>query len=122
MKLTIEKTAKLTIDTAAERERIRKAFRNDKETRDHLNAFMDLVEACKWESALAELNTKWWQGRDKEQGCPRLEFIGFVRSRKLSPSAFFDPWMTYMDLVVNMYEYPKNYKMIVKEMIVKEKK
>ena len=114
MKMTIEKTAQLTIDTQAERERIKKCFRNDKETRDHLNAFMDLVEACKWEEALKELDGDWWQGRDGRQECPRLEFIGMVCKRDKSPSAFFDPWMTYIDLVVNMYEYPKNYK-ITKE-------
>lgn len=108
MKITIEKTAQLTIDTALERKRINKAFKDDKETRQHLHELMDLVENYEWEKACKQLEGKWWQGRDEKQECPRLEFVGMI----VTDSPFFSSWMTYIDLIANFQHYPKNYKVI----------
>lgn len=108
MNITIEKTAQLVIDTSIERKRITKAFRNDPVTQKNLNKFMDLVEACEWEKAGKELESKWWNGYDDKAGCPRFEFIGLIENR----SRFFSNNASYIDLVYEMNMYPKNYRVV----------
>lgn len=110
MKITIEKTAQATIDTSQERKRINKCFKKDEITRQKLHQLIDLVENEEWEKAVTELEGEWWQGRDEEYECPRLEFIGMLEVR----SPFFSPCITYVDLIANFYRYPKNYKIISK--------
>ena len=112
MKITIEKTAQITIDTSVERKRINKAFKDDKITRQKLHELMDLIENEQWEKAGQELEGSWWQGRDEKLECPRLEFVGMIHS----DSPFFSSWITYEDLIANFYNYPKNYKVILKEL------
>lgn len=110
MKITIEKTAQLVIDTSKERKRIDQAWRGHKDgtIRKKLHKLMDLIEAGKWEAAVEELDSKWWCGYDNEAECPRHEFIGKVQANSL----FFDNYMNYMDLVFYFINYPKNYKVI----------
>jgi len=112
MKITIEKTARLTFDTALERKRIDKAFKKhkDKMVKQKLHELMDLIEMSKWEEALKELQSKWWQGYDEEDECPRFEYIGLIKH----DSPFFNNWFSYMDLVIAMYQYPNVYKVISK--------
>lgn len=93
--MTFEKREVFTVDTGKERNRISKAFKEDKETRDKLNEFMNLVEAQEWKKAYDELEGEWWQGDDKEDECPRLEFIGFLHVDG-------KPWVSYIDLVYAM--------------------
>jgi len=114
MKLTIRKTAEVIIDTSIERRRIKKAFRDDPETKDKLNHLMDLVEACDWKGANNELKSKWWKGRDKRQECPRLEFVGLIAHN----SPFFDPMASYADLVWAMCHRYNNYEVIATEQTV----
>ena len=111
MKLVIEKTASLIIDTSLERIRINKAFcrKRNKKNRQMLNKLMDLIEQCKWKEAKKELKSKWWNGYDKYLECSRGEFIGMVQGYK-SSSPFFDRWMSYADLVFAFINYPENYK------------
>lgn len=111
MKITIEKTATMTIDTNSERKRISNAFRRDKITREKLYKLMDLIEACKWGKAAKELESKWWKGRDQKLECPRLEFVGLVEDIN-GTSPFFSTWSTYADLVYSFINYPNNYKIL----------
>ena len=108
MKFKFEKHAELIIDTSIERRRIDKAFskKKDQEIKIKLHELMDLVENCKWAEALKTIESEWWQGRDKEMECPRLEFIGLIKHT----SWFFDNHMDYIDLILNMNDYPDVYK------------
>jgi len=108
MKITIQKSSTFTIDTAKERKRINKYFKDKKMMQKKLLKLMDLVEAEKWVEAGKELDGKYWSGIDKEQECPRLEFIGI-----LDASGDIDPWATYINVIFNMVNYPKTYKVII---------
>ena len=110
MKMIIQKTACLEIDTDIEKARINKAFKSkkDEENREHLLKLMDLIEEQKWEEAVKELKEEWWDGRDEKRECPRLEFIGCVHH----DSPFFDRWISYTDLVLTMVNFPNNYKVV----------
>ena len=110
MKLTIEKRFEFAVDTDKERKRIEKAFKKDLETKQKLNELMDLIEAEKWKEAWKELTGKWWQGRDKEQECPRLEFAGLL----IPSSNNIDHWMSYIDLVMMFVDYPESYRVVGK--------
>ena len=107
MKMTIQKTYKFTIDTAAERKRINKCFEDRKEIRDKLLQLMDLVEAEKWEEAERTLNDEWWNGRDEDLECPRVEFIGLLNAE--------GSWDTYANLIWRMVRCPERYKVIKKK-------
>jgi len=114
MKITIEKRAQEVIDTARERARINKAFRNDPETKEKLNLLMDAVEAGKWKEAMAMLESKWWQGDDKKQECPRLEFVGMLFSSDNVPR-HFSFHSSYIDLITWFAECPENYTVVKAE-------
>jgi len=105
MKMIIQKSFDFTIDTGPERERIHNAFSDRPEIRGKLIHLMDLVEAEKWKEARKELESDWWQGRDEDQECPRLEFVGLLHSEDLD-----DAWASYTDLIWRMTEYSDIYK------------
>lgn len=110
MKITLRKTVECTFDTTVERKRIANAFKDQKDVQDKLYKLMDLVEREKWEEAYEELHGEWWDGRDTRQECPRLEFVGMLKH----DSHFFDIWATYLDLILNMRDYPDVYKIVSK--------
>ena len=110
MKMTIEKAFTFTVDTAKERKRIKGGFTHNKAAQKKLLKLMDLVEAEKWEAAYEFLESKWWQGRDKEYECPRLEFLGMLDSAGLD-----DAWATYGDLIWRMSHHPDTYKVVRKK-------
>lgn len=113
MKMTIQKTFELTIDTSKERERIEECFncKGNKTTYKKLLKLMDLIEAEKWKEAEAELDGKWWNGRDNAHGCSRAEFIGMLNAE----GNHGDAWDTYIDLVWRMNQYPSVYKVTATE-------
>jgi hypothetical protein len=94
------------MDTESERQRIKKAFRNDPETRRRLTLLMDAIEAMDWEKANRMLSDKWWQGRDEKCECSRLEFVGMAdfRNPKMAGHSAdgFDRWAEYGQLVYMM--------------------
>ena len=106
MKMLITKVCQGIIDTDQERRRISKAFRNDPETRQHLTLLMDAIEAGDWKKAQKTLDSKWWEGRDKKQECPRQEFIGLLNvanpKKPGHPASGFDHWSNYAHLVYVM--------------------
>ena len=108
MKMIIQKTSEFTIDTAKERRRINEAFKDRKEIRDKLLQLMDLVEAEKWEEAERTLNDEWWDGRDEDQECPRLEFVGLLDAKGFG----VNNWDSYANLIWRMQKYPEVYKVI----------
>jgi len=108
MKMTIQKTSEFTIDTAKERKRINNAFVDRPLTQKKLLKLMDLVEQEKWKHALKELESKWWLGRDKDQECPRLEFVGLLKSEGTNH------WDSYIDLILRMNACPDVYKVMKK--------
>ena len=110
MKITLQKTGTMTFDTAIERKRISKAFKDRKDIKEKLNKLMDLIEQEKWTEALKELKSKWWQEHDDKDECPRLEYIGMIHHN----SPFFNNRFTYIELVINMCDHPENYKIISK--------
>lgn len=105
MKMVIQKTELFEIDTSGERKRIDEAFNDRPATQKKLHKLMDLVEQQEWAAAEAELESKWWCGRDAKCECPRLEFVGMLNSR-------LDSWDTYADLVWKMTRYPDVYKVM----------
>ena len=111
MKLTIQKSFEFVVDTSLERKRIEKAFKTDKDTRDHLILLMDLIEGGCWKEAKAELEGKWWDGYDKELECPRVEFIGMLRCT----SEHVNTMASYVDLIYAMVDCPHIYKLIRKD-------
>jgi len=111
MKLTIEKRFEFVVDTSTERERIKKAFKNKKETQAKLNMLMDYVEAGDWQKAKAELNSEWWDGYDSKDECPRLEYIGIIKT----DCPFIDRWTSWGTLILSMAELPQYYKLIKKD-------
>lgn len=106
MRLVITKTCRGVIDTQYERERIKKAFRRDPETRKRLTALMDAIEALDWPKAMKLLKDKWWRGRDERMECPRVEFVGLLHVQNPvkhgHPAFGFDQWASYLDLVCIM--------------------
>jgi len=108
MKMVIQKSFAYEVDTGKERQRINRSFKRNKTIQKKLLKLMDLVEQQKWAEAEAELDSKWWCGRDKELECPRLEFIGMLHSE--SPEA--DSWDTYIQLICRMNRHPEIYKVI----------
>ena len=74
-----------------------------KTTQKKLLKLMDLVEKQKWDEAEAELNSKWWRGRDKNLECPRLEFVGLLNSEGA------DNWDSYINLIWKMNNNPDVY-------------
>jgi hypothetical protein len=106
MKLMVTKVCRGVLDTDAERQRIKKAFRDDPVTRDRLNQIMDAVEALDWDKAYKLLSDKWWRGRDKKQECSRLEFIGTLDMKNPesleSPASGFDYHASYIDFILSM--------------------
>jgi len=108
MQLVIQKSFEFVVNTASERARIKKAFKNDKVTRSKLTLLMVLIETGCWQSAKEELEGKWWNGRDKRLECPRLEFIGLVNCNH----PHIDPWISYRELVYAMADSPDIYKLI----------
>jgi len=106
MKIQIQKTVQTIIDTGFERKRIKKAFAKDKVTQKKLNKLMDLVEAQDWNKALKELQSKWWQGRDKECECPRYEFLGMLDPDR--NGGVFNSWASYGDLILAFADNPSN--------------
>ncbi len=106
MKLLVTKTCQGVVDTDKERKRIKKAFRNDPETRQQLTLLMDAIEAGEWEKADKMLEGQWWNGRDKRQECPRLEFVGMLDMANPEqpghPAHGWDHWAGYIDLVYVM--------------------
>ena len=112
MKMTIEKSFEFTIDTGKERQRIEECFnvKGKKTTYKKLLKLMDLVEAEKWEEAEAELDGEWWNGRDRDQECPRAEFIGMLDTDGLDGS-----WDTYANLIWRMVRHPDVYKVVKKK-------
>ena len=103
MRLTIQKSYVFVVDTAKERKRINEAFAGT--TKKKLLKLMDLVEAQKWKEAEAELDSKWWHGRDEELECSRLEFIGLLNAKGACS------WDSYINLIwtMNNYNYPDVY-------------
>ena len=59
MRMMVTKVCQGVLDTAHERQRIRKAFRDDPGTRRHLDLLMDAVEAGDWGKANRMLEGKW---------------------------------------------------------------
>jgi len=110
MKITIQKTSIFTFNTQEERKRINECFKDKPLMHKKLLKLMDLIEAEKWVEASNELESKWWMGRDKEQECPRLEFIGMLEA-----DGDIDTWTTYDNLIWNMVNYPETYKLIEKK-------
>ena len=111
MRLLITKTFAGVVDTAKERARIREAFRGDPVTRKKLTELMDAVEALDWKRAERLLLSKWWQGRDRRQGCPRVEFIGLLDAQATEngprvPAWGFDVMSSYINLVAWMNSGP----------------
>ena len=111
MRLLITKTFQGVLDTERERQRIKKAFRRDPETRRHLTLFMDAIEDGDWKKANRMLSSKWWQGRNKKMECPRLEFVGMLdlQNPKMPghPADGFDHWSGYQDLAYVMTHQKK---------------
>jgi hypothetical protein len=110
MKITIQKSITFTVDTGKERKRIKLCFKNRPQTMKKLLKLMDLVEAEKWEAAEAELEGKWWSGRDAKLECPRLEFVGMLESGIDSFG-----WDTYANLVWRMVRHPDEYTVLEKK-------
>ena len=106
MILKVTKICQGVFSTDHERQRIRKAFRRDPETRRHLMALMDAIEAGQWKKAQRMLDGKWWSGRDKKSECPRAEFIGMLNLQNPEnlghPASGFDAWSDYATLVYTM--------------------
>ena len=105
MKFLLSKSCQGVFDTATERQRIKEAFKNDKETRKRLLALIDAVEAGQWGKAAKMLAGKWWQGRDKKEECHRLEFCGMLNLMVPGQSKLangFDHWADYADLIYVM--------------------
>ena len=118
MKLHITKKCEGIIDTNRERKRIEAAFKDDPATRKQLTKVMDAIEALDWNLAAKLLSSKWWQGRDKRQECPRLEFVGMVHIKKMDgsePAEGFDIWSTYDSLVLSMINSETSIKYEVKK-------
>lgn len=109
MKLVIEKTATLLVDTSIERKRINKAFKQDPTIQKKLNKLLDMVENQQWKLAAKEVDSKWWRSYDNKHGCHRLEFIGLINTRS---NVFFANGLNYMDLIYSFTNYPKNYKVL----------
>lgn len=112
MKMILQKTVELEIDTDIERKRIDVAFKNetDSTTREKLHELMDLIEKQDWNGAKLFIESKWWQGYDNNDECPRLEFIGWIHHQ----SPFFNNNLSYIDIIYSMINYPNNYKIIRK--------
>jgi hypothetical protein len=108
MKLQIQKTCSGVIDTSKERKRIKEAFVDRPYTQKMLDKLMDAIEAQDWESAYKQLESKWWNGRDKEYECPRLEFVGIL-DFDIKTVFGLDVHGSYADLVWAMHHYPENY-------------
>jgi hypothetical protein len=110
MKMTIQRTASLDLDISEERKRIDKCFkgRSDNSLNNNLHHLMDLIEKQEWNKAKEEIEGEWWCGYDTDRECPRLEYIGMVKPN----SRFFDPWLTYIDVVYMMADNPENHKVI----------
>lgn len=108
MKLLVTKTCVGVLDTDRERKRIAEAFKDDTETQKKLTELMDAIEALDWKKARNLLESKWWQGRDKEQECPRAEFLGMLNLKDPEnpnhPARGFDTWAGYDELVFVMTE------------------
>lgn len=106
MKMLLTKVCQGVVDTDRERLRIKKAFRNDPETRLHLTRLMDAIEAGQWKKAQRMLDGKWWSGRDRKCECPRLEFVGMLDlanpKKPGHPASGFDNWAGYAHLVYVM--------------------
>jgi hypothetical protein len=111
MRFLITKTCQGIMDTESERQRIKKAFRNDPETRRRLTLLMDAIEAMDWEKANRMLSSKWWQGRDKKYECFRLEFVGMfeLQNPKMPghPAGGFEIRSGYRDLAYVMTHQKK---------------
>ena len=97
MIMTLHRTVVYDIDTAKERRRITECFADDPETQGKLNELMELIEAQKWEEALATIENEWWNGHD-DTGTPRLEFIGGLDCDSMS----IDRHAGYIDLIYRM--------------------
>jgi hypothetical protein len=106
MKITMEKTIQFTFDTSKERKRIEKCFnvKGSKTVYKKLMKLMDLIEAEEWEKANNELESDWWRGRDKEQECSRLEFVGLLEGEGIAD------WTSYANLVWRLANFPEMYK------------
>lgn len=113
MKMSIEKAFTFTFDTDLERKRINEGFNNNKTAQKKLHKLMDLVEQGAWGAAYAELESKWWCGRDREYECPRIEFVGM-----LDAVGSDDAWITYADLIWRMVNLPNVYKVKTTEEVV----
>lgn len=106
MKMLLTKVCLGVINTDRERLRIKKAFRNEPETRRRLTLLMDAIDAGQWKKARRMLDSKWWHGRDRKRECPRLEFVGrldLTNPNKLGHLASgFENWVGYAHLVYVM--------------------
>lgn len=111
MRFLVTKTCQGVMDTKDERNRIKKAFRRDPETRRHLMLLMDAIDAMDWVKANRMLSSKWWQGRDKKCECPRLEFVGMLQLQNPKMLAYpadgFELRAGYSTLVYVMNEKKK---------------
>lgn len=115
MKFLITKTCIGVLDTDRERKRIASAFVDQPEVQKKLTELMDAVEALDWKLAEELLESKWWQGSDPEQECPRVKFIGMIKMKDPvsgEPATGFDIWTTYDQLiwVLSDPEHSKRYK------------
>jgi len=112
MKFLIIKTCQGVFDTEIERQRIRVAFRRDKETRRSLLTLMDAIEAGQWKKAYRMLESKWWQGYDKKVHCPRLELVGGIALEVPGipgqMSEVLPNWSGYDQLVYAMFHAQEN--------------
>jgi hypothetical protein len=109
MKMTIQKCFTVTIDTSKERKRIERCFNVKGRRRIYMKLMylMDLIESEKWKEAERELASDWWQGRDRKDECPRLEYIGMYRTES--------DWDNYISLIIRMANYPDVYKVVKKK-------
>ena len=106
MKFIVTKTCQGIMDTEIERQRIKKAFKDEPEIRKRLTFLMDAIEAGQWKKASRMLEGKWWGDYDDKRGCPRREFIGSPELRnpqwKGQLENGFDHWHGYASLVYRM--------------------
>lgn len=108
MKIKLTKTFTCVIDTDEERKRIKENFKG--KNLQKLNEFLDAIEALDLKKAEALLDTKWWNGYDKDAHCSRLEFIGFLFNSERVPNGFYS-YASYSDLVYAVLSSPQNYKL-----------
>lgn len=108
MKIHIKKISEGIIDTDRERRRIKNSFKDDAVAQRKLTELIDAVELMDWSLARKLLESKWWQGDDKELGCPRVEFLGNLGTMDIYnpdiPASGFDFWASYGDLIIAMTE------------------